>query len=315
MALELDYSNVHGHDSMLKDTVRCEAFRNAIFETVTPDSVVLDVGAGTGLLSLFAAQAGARTVYAVERTDIAELAKDIVAKNGFADRITVLHQDVEDINLPQQVDVIVSEWLGGYALDENLLPIVVQARDRWLKPAGKMIPQATASLIVPAYDSLHQQNIDFWNSYPYAIDLSPIGTVRSCLSYNAMHDLKQDRLCFAPQKMWEIDCQTCTIEDANRPFKAQLTFTAQRTGPINALAAWFDASLSDTVRLCNGPGEPDTHWGRCVFPLGQVVDVAKDAQVQVSFTHNPQGKGHSLASWEIVIDDYSFRSSDVTILT
>jgi type I protein arginine methyltransferase len=314
MPLELDYYNIHSHEWMLKDSVRCEAFRKAIAEVVTPGCVVLDVGAGSGILSLFAAQAGAGVVYAVERTSIAELAQRIVEKNGFGDRIHVLREDMETIELPGKVDVIVSEWLGGYALDENLLPIVLLARDRWLKPGGRIIPQAVTSYIAPAYDALLQQDIDFWRSDPYGVDLGAIGEARARQAENGRHDLKQGDILCAPQAMWEVDSRTCSVEGANRLFEARLVFTAERGGQFNTLAAWFDAKLSDDVGLCNGPGEPDTHWGRSIFPAGRVVDLTKGARLQIHFAHEPRGTGESLATWEIQVGGYCFRSSDVTAL-
>jgi SAM-dependent methyltransferase len=315
MPLELNYSKIRGHEWMLRDSVRCEAFREAISQAVTPDCAVLDVGAGTGILSLFAAQAGARVVYAVERTDIAELARHIVADNGLDGRIHVLRDDVEAIELPERVDVIVSEWLGGYALDENLLPVVALARERWLKPGGKLIPQSVTSLIAPAYDTLLQQDIDFWRSEPYGLDLEAIGRVRARQSEGARHDVKQPHILCAPQAMWQVDCGTCSVEDANRPFEARLDLTAERDGQFNALAAWFDARLSENIGLSNGPGNPDTHWGRTIFPAGRVVDLAAGARVRLRFRHEPKGKGESQAAWEIQTDGYRFSSSDLTTLT
>ena len=129
MAIEISYRDLWNHGSMLQDEVRCKAFRDALFEVVTPDSVVLDIGAGTGILSIFAAQAGAEKVYAVERTPVAQAAREIIESNGLSDRITVIQGEMESLELPEKVDVIVSEWLGGYGVDENLLPIVIQARD------------------------------------------------------------------------------------------------------------------------------------------------------------------------------------------
>ena len=165
MPLEINYCNLRGHESMLRDSVRCEAFRQAIVDTVTPGCAVLDIGAGTGILSLFAAQAGARVVYAVERTHIAEFAKRIVSENGFGDRINVLQNDMETLELPEKVDVIVSEWLGGYGVDENLLPIVVRARDRWLKPGGKLLPASVAVMFAPIDDKelYNEHGPGFWN--------------------------------------------------------------------------------------------------------------------------------------------------------
>lgn len=315
MPLELNYDNIRGHESMLRDSIRCDAFRKAIAEAVTPGCAVLDVGAGTGILSLFAAQAGAGVVYAVERTGIAELAQQIVAENGFSNRIRVLRDDIEAIELPGKVDVIVSEWLGGYGLDENLLPIVVLARDRWLKPGGRLIPQTVTSLVAPAYDTLLQQDIDFWRSEPYGLDLDGIGRVRARQSDGARHDLKQGHILCTPQAMWDVDSRICSFEDANRPFEALLEFTAERDGQFNTLAAWFDAKLGENVGLCNGPGEPGTHWGRSIFPVGRVIELIKGTRVRVHFAHEPRGKGESQATWEVQVDGYRFRSSDVTILT
>ena len=175
MPLEVDYWNITGHVPMLRDEVRCESFRRALADTVTPESAVLDIGAGTGILSLFAAQAGARVVYAVERTSMARLARRIVAANGLQDRIQVLEEEMESLTLPEPVDIIVSEWLGGYGIDENLLPMVVQARDRWLKPGGIMIPQAVTAWMVPALDTFLREDMEFWTSRLYGLDFQEIG--------------------------------------------------------------------------------------------------------------------------------------------
>jgi predicted RNA methylase len=107
------YAEIEVHRTMLCDRVRTEAFRRAIDSVVRPGDVVLDVGAGTGILSLFAARAGAERVYAVERTTVAVLAQELAAANGVAEVVQVIHGDLRDIDLPERVDVIVSEWLGG----------------------------------------------------------------------------------------------------------------------------------------------------------------------------------------------------------
>lgn len=315
MPLELNYANLRSHEWMLQDAVRCEAFRRAIFDAVTPGCAVLDVGAGTGILSLFAAQAGARVVYAVERTPIAELARGIVADNGLAQRIVVIQADMETVVLPEPVDVIVSEWLGGYALDENLLPLVTLARDRWLKPGGRLIPETVTSWLAPAYDPGLQQDIDFWHSEPYGVDLGAIGAIRARQADCAGHQVRQGQLLCAGRPMWEVAARTCSRADADRPWAACLEFIADRDGQINVLAAWFRARLSDRVVLCNGPEEPDTHWGRSIFPVGQVVSVDKGARVLVRFVHEPWGKGMSRALWEIEVGGYRFRSTDLTTLT
>jgi SAM-dependent methyltransferase len=121
---------------------------------VRPGDIVLDVGAGSGILSVFAARAGAARVYAVERTPAAVLAQELAAANGAAEIIQVIHGDITDVELPERVDVIVSEWLGGFGIDEGMLVPVIAARDRWLKPGGVVIPglvMAWAALVHDRY--------------------------------------------------------------------------------------------------------------------------------------------------------------------
>ena len=130
------YAEIAVHRTMICDRVRTEAFRRAIDSMVRPGDIVLDVGAGSGILSMFAARAGAARVYAVERTTVAVLAQELAAANGVAEIVQVIHGDVMDVELPERVDLIVSEWLGGFGIDEGMLVPVIAARDRWLKPGG-----------------------------------------------------------------------------------------------------------------------------------------------------------------------------------
>lgn len=200
MPLEIDYYNLSIHKLMLQDQVRCEAFSKAIAETITPDCAVLDIGAGTGILSLFAAQAGARIVYAVERTDIAELARRIVLENSFENKIKIFQNDMENVELPEKVDVIVSEWLGGYGIDENLLPIIIQAKDRWLKSGGKMIPSEVTSWVAPAYDGLLLQDVVFWCNKPYGLNMTAIIKDTYRQLHCCMNHIKKEQILCSPQK-------------------------------------------------------------------------------------------------------------------
>jgi hypothetical protein len=142
-----------------------------------------------------------------------------------------------------------------------------------------------------------------------------MGRVRARQSDIGRHDLKQGQILSEPRAMWEVDPGTCTLEDVSRPTVASLELSAERDCQCNTLAAWFDARLSEHVRLGNGPGEPDTHWGRSIFPVGRVLDLTRGARVRVRFEHAPRGSGESVAAWDVRTDGYRFSSSDPTILT
>ncbi len=315
MPIEISYRDLQNHESMLQDDVRCRAFRDALFEVVTPDSVVLDIGAGTGILSVFAAQAGARKVYAVERSPVAQCARQIIADNGLSDRIEVFQGEMEAMELPEKVDIIVSEWLGGYGVDENLLPIVIHARDRWLKPGGIMIPGITTSWMAPAYDVYLQDDIEFWYSRPYGVDLSVVGDDSQRRTEATCHHIKPENLTSDAQLMWTVDSHTCTPAQSSGTFEAKLEFVSEHDGAVNVLAAWFETTSARTVELSNGPACPDTHWGRTVFPIGKTVPVKKGTRIKVHFVHEPHGKGYSNAKWVVEIEGYRFQSEDTTLLT
>ena len=128
------------HEEMIADTVRTEAFRKAIHEMVSR-RVVVDVGAGTGILSIFAAEAGAKHVYAIEASNIVKVCRDRIQSRGLQRQIETMHSRAEDVTwLQHRADVIVSEWIGYFLLFERMLPSVLAIRDRHLKEGGVMIP-------------------------------------------------------------------------------------------------------------------------------------------------------------------------------
>jgi tRNA1(Val) A37 N6-methylase TrmN6 len=111
---------------------------------VFKNAIVLDVGAGTGILSIFAARAGAAHVYAVERSDTADLAIKIIEENNLGHKITVIKKEMEQLVLHKDipmVDIIISEWMGFCLLYESMLDSVIWARDNFLKEGGKMFPE------------------------------------------------------------------------------------------------------------------------------------------------------------------------------
>jgi protein arginine N-methyltransferase 1 len=134
------YSYLYHQKEMLCDRVRMDAYHSAVFRNAHHfrGKVVLDVGTGSGILAIWSAQAGARKVYAVEATNMAEHARELARANDVADIVEVIQGSMEDVVLPEKVDVIISEWMGYFLLRESMFDSVICARDRWLKPDGVM---------------------------------------------------------------------------------------------------------------------------------------------------------------------------------
>jgi SAM-dependent methyltransferase len=165
---------------MLRDKIRCAKYRAAIEQNAARDfvgKVVLDVGCGTGILSCFAARAGARQVYAIEASGMATQAELVIARNGFQDVIRVINKRIEDLttaDVPEPVDVIVSEWMGCFLLFENMLESVLIARDRFLKPGGKLYPRFANMYMAPvSYAEFWTANLGFLRDVE-GIDVSAI---------------------------------------------------------------------------------------------------------------------------------------------
>ncbi|CAH1640810.1 unnamed protein product [Spodoptera littoralis] len=176
------YGYLSQQQNMMQDYVRTSTYQRAILSNINDfkNKVVLDVGAGSGILSFFAAQAGARKVYAVEASNMAHHAQALVRANGLHDRITVVAGKIEEIELPESVDVIISEPMGYMLYNERMLETYLHAK-KWLKPNGNMYPTRGDLHIAPFTDDalfMEQYNkANFWyQTCFHGVDLSALRT-------------------------------------------------------------------------------------------------------------------------------------------
>ena len=304
------YSKLAIHRWMLQDEIRNEAYRRAIAQTVRPGHVVLDMGAGTGFLSILAVQAGARKVYAVERTSIAGVACRMVERNGMADRVEVIEANLEDVDLPEKVDVIVSEWMGGLGVDENLLAPLVMARDRWLAPGGTVIPERVTAFLAPAWVESLAEDWQHWRARPHGVDMSVVAELCADDPLMFHGPVAPTDLLAPPQQLWTHDAYHCSLGEADRPFASQLAFAPVRAAKLTNLVAWFHADLCRGQSLTNAVGEPRTHWGRLVFPLAGPVEVREGERIAVEFRCEPTAPGTCEFHWSVRVGELPAEEHD-----
>lgn len=285
------------HRMMLLDEVRMRTFQTAIEAAVRPGDVVLDAGAGSGILSLFAARAGAKRVYAVEKTGTAALARVIIERNGLADRIIVVQADMEAVSLPEPVDVIVSEWLGTIGVDENLLAPLLTARDRYLKARGRILPERVTAWMAPITDPGTRAERAFRRGKPYGFDLSAVFDNWPHQMAWAQWPLASECLLAEPQPMWTHHVQALPAEQARLPFRTSLEFKIVRAVELDGLALWFHAEFGDRITLTNAPGAPPTHWRQYALPLEFGGPVAAGTTLAVEFACIPATAGYCHNVW------------------
>ncbi|MFZ0325136.1 MAG: 50S ribosomal protein L11 methyltransferase [Actinomycetes bacterium] len=306
------YAEIEVHRTMICDQVRTEAFRRAIESMVRPGDIVLDVGAGSGILSMFAARAGAARVYAVERTTVAVMAQQLAAANGFGEIIQVIHGDVMEIELPERVDVIVSEWLGGFGIDEGMLVPVIAARDRWLRPGGVMIPQSVTAWTALVHDRYLGETVKFLREDPYGLRLDGLVdmTVNEISYSGTFRHLTADDSRSAPGLLWTTDANSIPLEQAQAPHVAETLLRVRDPGTANALALWFSTDLAPGTSLSIGPGDPPTHWGMTTAPLRSPVDLNPGMVVRAKVRTAQADPIGTWTSWAIAMPDAEWEEHD-----
>jgi protein arginine N-methyltransferase 6 len=165
--------NISIHMEMLRDEARTDGYRKGLLanKEAIEGKVVVDVGCGTGILSLFCAELGAKKVYAVEASEMASTTRKIVEANGFSHIIEVIRCDATEIDLGEGVDVIISEWMGTMLLFEAMIDCVIRVRDKWLKRGGKILPAWAAMYTAGVCASDVWEKVTFWDNV-YGYDMS-----------------------------------------------------------------------------------------------------------------------------------------------
>jgi len=292
---------------MVSDRPRTSAFEAAIAEVVKPGDVVIDVGAGTGILSIFAARAGARRVIAVERSGMAQLARELIAHNGLQDVIEVFEGDAHDLVLDEKADVIVSEWLGHMAYVENMFDAVRAVRDAWLKPGGVMLPSGAQVFLAPIQaDRLYYEDgPGFWDGESiHGIDFSCFTQRELERGYSTKIALSE-RLLLAPGEVIHT-LQTDVAKAGDEWGEGTIRFTIERDGVLNGFMGWFSSQLSPNVLLETSPEFPTTHWEQTYFPFHPIVVKAGET-VAVKFFMYQAYEGERLMEMLLKVGEQKIR--------
>jgi protein arginine N-methyltransferase 1 len=291
------------HLLILKDKVRIPTYKQAIFgnPSLFEGKVVLDVGTGTGILALLAAKCGARKVYAVERGAMAEYATAIVARNGFADRIEVIPRAIEDVEIPEPVDIILSDWMGYCLFFETMLPSVIFARDRFMRPGGTMFPSRAKLFMIGIEDREYRaEKIGFWDDV-YGFSYNSVK--KWALVEPLVEACPVERIITETSQILDVDLNTVTVEMLN--LDCSFVLIPTKSESLDAFAVWFDVLFEGpqkTVTLSTSPRDPGTRWYQSIFYLETPIAVTAGTPVRGRFhmelnIANPRDQDFVI-SWE-----------------
>jgi protein arginine N-methyltransferase 1 len=291
----MDGQNLHAlnerilrdYQAMMSDPVRMERYREAI-RAVCAGKVVCEIGVGLGPLSLMALEAGARRVYGIEvNSDVLAIAEAVIRENGYDDSAFIPISGMSmDIELPEQVDVILTETLDSVGFGENTAVFMLDAVERFLKPGGCAIPQSLQCHVALATPGAFTSQIDFWSNdlmKQYGFDYSYVCTELNRFSQTleiANHELHSD---------WTRWMQIDFMATASYKTRLGVMLPANRAGLVRGLAVSFEATLAPGISIHTAPTAPNTHWQQGFCPFEKPIECEEGDTVcaDVEISHSP----------------------------
>ncbi len=279
------------HVPMIRDDPRNRAFEAAILRAITPETRLLDIGSGTGLLAMMAARAGARQVYSCEaNVALAHVAREIVEKNGYADRVTILAKHSKDVDadadLGGPADLCVAELVGNDLVNEFILPSMRDVVHRLIRPGAQVIPRAGEIRVALAWwDGLDERRM----GEECGFDMAPFNPL---LPTRFGIEVGDDKLVLRGEEasLFAFDFAAT----APPPETAEIALLAH-SGPINGIAQWIRLHMDEVGQYENRPETgTSSHWSCLFFPLKRAIDGALCPVVRIGGTH----LGNRLRLWQ-----------------
>jgi precorrin-6B methylase 2 len=262
------------HEKMLADAARNRAFYEALRRRVGPGSVVLDIGAGPGVWAIAAARLGAKRVVAIDSNELLlGVIKRLARECGVGDRVRPVFGYSTQAQLDKEFDVVVSETIGWDGFDENIVGIMADARRRFLKPGGALIPE-TVSLRAAAahfkgYGDAQPDGLPF--DFPYF----------TALKYHSPARLarKSDlRLLTKPRRLLEANLYEA--EPSNLPGNLNANWELAGDEAVNCVAVWVESRLARGVKFST---RRTTSWMPVVYRVAPPSRRAAKLEFNLSF--------------------------------
>lgn len=281
---------------LIGDAVRNEAFAKAIKEAVVPyKSTVIDLGSGTGFLGFLAARAHAKHVTYIEGGEIIDISLKLAARNGIKNATFIARHstDIKTTEIPY-ADILISETLGNYALEENIIESVEDAK-RFLKPNAVIIPGKIRQFVCPVTSDRIPKDVDVWDA---GFDMK-FDEARAIAQNNIyVKTLKKEDLLADNGSIRQWDEVDFSKKNASVR-KGSETWKVDQKCTVHGFALWWDAELVPGITLSTSPLEKPTHWEQIFLPLLEPITLAKGESVSVSLHSDTRWKVKINLSWQV----------------
>ena len=286
--------SLRNYGDMIADTPRFGAYSEAIAAAVRPGDTVAEIGCGPGVFSMLACRAGARRVYAIESDDIIAFARTLAAANGLSNQIEFMQSESKRAELPERVDVVLSDIRGALPLFRDAIPSLEDARNRFLAPGGIMIPQRdTLKAAVMEAEAYYARMLSPWREPLVGLDLS--SAILRLL--NQIHDpyFEKSQLLTGTEDWGVLDYTTGAAADVS----TEANFCVEREGTGHGVCLWFETNLFDGIGYSARPGTSTVH-GQLFLPWLEPVAFKQGEGIQVAIKANLVGRDY-VWQWETKI--------------
>ena len=285
------------YGQMIRDPVRMPAYAKAINSAVFRGAVVADIGTGTGIFAMLAAQAGARKIFAIDPSEMIAIAEEVAATNGFADAIDFIQARSTETLLPEPVDVIVSDLRGVLPLHTNHIPSIIDARERLLRPGGVLIPAQDTLWACPAESPIeYADRILSWDERRFGLDLHSGHWLAANTSWKRR---ESDQPLAAPALLATLNYYAVSSPDITS--SAQWCATQRQT--CHGFMIWFDTELAPGFGFTNAPDAAKAIYGQAFFPLSIPVLIEPGDELVLKFEADLVG-GDYVFRWATNIFGY-----------
>lgn len=279
------------HLGYVSDSIRLEYLKAAIVKVVHRGDRIADVGCGSGVLGLLCLQADAGFVYAIDSSAMIEIARESLHRAGFGRKVFCIQSQSEKVVLPEQVDLVICDHVGYFGFDYGIIKFIEDARRRFLKPGGTLIPKQIKLYLAPVESHKCQVMAGRWRAQNVPTEFHWLHSH----SVNTKHvvTLEPKELLGLPVELGGI-----SFSDDNPDFfswEAELCIA--RNGVMHGLGGWFDCELAKDVWMTNSPlADRAINRPQVFLPIGEAVEVKAGDKVRTKVMARP---GDSLIAWEV----------------